>query len=303
MNMGLTEKMTELADMVRGIRGISEKLSIDDMTEEIRSVPQCRQGFSELETAMLSGEGSGLSIVDDTVTYVREYAFYEVKGISSVEFRKVEKAGKYAFRYCPDLHTISFPNMQKAPYQLLIACDNIRKVSMPNCEEVYISALYGMDNLVEVELPKCRILSETAMLKCISLEEINLPVCEFLGRSAFEGCVKLKKVIAPKLNRIDRDCFREAATDYVDILGEGSISERAFWKSGIKALVIRGTNKVMWLGNINAFTGSPVENGTGFIYVPASLLDAYKTAQNWSVYASQILPIECSEYEIKEGTV
>lgn len=298
--MGLTEKLTELADVIREICGINEKLSLDDMTQKIQSLPHSRQGFNELETVMISGEGSGLSIVDDTVTYVRERAFYEVKGISSIELRKVEKIGTYAFNDCPDLHTISFPNMRRATYQLLYVCKNVRKVSMPNCEEVLLYAFCGASDLVEIELPKCRSIYDTAMLKCISLEEINLPVCELLGRSAFEGCVKLKKVIAPKLKRISEYCFMDAAADYVDILGEEAISERAFQRSGIKALVIRGLNKVTWLGT-NVFVGSPVETGTGFIYVPAALLDAYKMAVNWSVYAEQIFPIEGSEYE--EGTV
>ncbi len=41
----------------------------------------------------------------------------------------------------------------------------------------------------------------------------------------------------------------------------------------------------------DTFQGTPIEAGTGFIYVPDSLVEAYKTATNWSVFANQIKPI------------
>jgi hypothetical protein len=47
-------------------------------------------------------------------------------------------------------------------------------------------------------------------------------------------------------------------------------------------------DKVCALGN-NAFTGTPlVGDGTGYIYVPDDLVDAYKSATNWSALASHI---------------
>ncbi len=41
----------------------------------------------------------------------------------------------------------------------------------------------------------------------------------------------------------------------------------------------------------DTFTGTPIADGTGFIYVPDDLVEAYKTATNWSVFANQIKPI------------
>lgn len=56
----------------------------------------------------------------------------------------------------------------------------------------------------------------------------------------------------------------------------------------IKALVIRNKDQICSLWATNVFTSSGIENGTGFVYVPDILLDAYKTATNWVTYASQI---------------
>lgn len=42
----------------------------------------------------------------------------------------------------------------------------------------------------------------------------------------------------------------------------------------------------------DAFNNTPIKSGTGSIYVPASLVDAYKSAENWSYFSDRIFPIE-----------
>jgi hypothetical protein len=42
----------------------------------------------------------------------------------------------------------------------------------------------------------------------------------------------------------------------------------------------------------NIFASTPIASGTGYIYVPAALVDSYKGATNWSTYAAQIRAIE-----------
>lgn len=65
---------------------------------------------------------------------------------------------------------------------------------------------------------------------------------------------------------------------------------------GLYNLVIR-TESVctLSLAPATAFgTDSPLVLGTGYVYVPDSLVDSYKEATNWSVIADQIKPL--SEY-------
>ena len=55
------------------------------------------------------------------------------------------------------------------------------------------------------------------------------------------------------------------------------------------------------LDNSNAFTNTPIASGTGYIYVPYSLVSSYKTATNWTYFSSQISAIAGSEdWEIPE---
>ena len=61
--------------------------------------------------------------------------------------------------------------------------------------------------------------------------------------------------------------------------------------SALTAVIIRSP-VVCTMSDSNAFKLTPIESGTGYIYVPAALVDSYKAATNWSVYAGQIRAIE-----------
>lgn len=61
--------------------------------------------------------------------------------------------------------------------------------------------------------------------------------------------------------------------------------------TNLKTLIIR-TSTPCILENPNAFSGTPLDKGTGFLYVPSALVDSYKVAKNWSTYAAQIRAIE-----------
>ena len=46
--------------------------------------------------------------------------------------------------------------------------------------------------------------------------------------------------------------------------------------------------EVPTLANTNAFQGTPIESGTGYIYVPDSMVSSAQSESNWSVFATQI---------------
>ena len=61
--------------------------------------------------------------------------------------------------------------------------------------------------------------------------------------------------------------------------------------SALTAVIIRSP-AVCTMSDSNAFKSTPIASGTGYVYVPAALVDSYKAATNWSVYADQIRAIE-----------
>ena len=71
-------------------------------------------------------------------------------------------------------------------------------------------------------------------------------------------------------------------------------SGQMFYYCSALTTVIIDNENVFPMTNVNMFTGTPIESGTGYVYVPDNLVDTYKTATNWSTYADQIKPL--SEY-------
>lgn len=92
-----------------------------------------------------------------------------------------------------------------------------------------------------------------------------------LGTNSFQGCSILETV---------------------DIGGTPSLSNGIFNScSALTTLILRG-DRLVSLPNTNVFIGTPIAAGTGYIYVPAALVNTYKSAANWANYAGQIRAIE-----------
>ena len=84
-------------------------------------------------------------------------------------------------------------------------------------------------------------------------------------------------------------CSNLAKIDF-DVLEE--MKDADFYLcSALTAVIIRSP-AVCTMSDSNAFQSTPIASGTGYIYVPAALVDSYKAATNWSVYADQIRSIE-----------
>ena len=85
------------------------------------------------------------------------------------------------------------------------------------------------------------------------------------------------------------NCTKLAKIDF-DVLEE--MKNADFYQcSALTAVIIR-TPAVCTMSDSNAFKSTPIASGTGYIYVPAALVDSYKAATNWSVYADHIRAIE-----------
>lgn len=154
-------------------------------------------------------------------------------------------------------------------------------VSLPNADTITGGNNFAScTNLKAVNIPNLRksvSSSGNNFRQCTSLEELRTPLYD--GVLAVSGCTALK--------------LYEIATPY-------NIAASAFTNlTSLEVFVLHST-KVVPLANISAFTGTPIGNGTGRVYVPQEFLEGFKTATNWSaVYeaGTQFLPIEGSEYE------
>ena len=102
-----------------------------------------------------------------------------------------------------------------------------------------------------------------------------------VGSYAFRGCTNLTSVDLPVATSIRGSAFSDC--------------------TNLASLILGNTDNDCSIGS-NALTNTKIASGTGYIYVPAALLNSYKTAINCSTYADQFRAIEDNS-EITGGNV
>ena len=130
------------------------------------------------------------------------------------------------------------------------------------------SSYVSTTEITSVNLPNCRFVNYGAIYGS-QITSISLPACKYLNASAI-NCNHLTSIDLPVCELITPD--NTAPFNRCEALRTITIGTS-------KVCVLTSTRLVTWWDSIS-------------IYVPASLVDAYKSADNWSVHASQIFPIE-----------
>ena len=114
-----------------------------------------------------------------------------------------------------------------------------------------------------------------------------------VGTYAFYNHPNLERAVvsAPV---IEANAFQNATKlEVADLTSEAavSIAENAFYGcSNLTHLVVRSTARSS-LSATSVLDSTKIKLGEGGVYVPADLLDSYKSATNWSAFANNIYPI------------
>ena len=166
----------------------------------------------------------------------------------------------------------------------------ITKLDLPNCINVEAEGIGKASYLTTISLPKLETIGNSGMCDCVRLNEIDFPSLVETKQNAFSGCTALTKAVLSNIVTVGNSSFYNCnLLAYCDLgANVTSIGTSVFYKnSKLKTLIIRNTNVVPTIQS-NTFSSSAIASGTGFVYVPDTLVDSYKVADKWSTYANQI---------------
>lgn len=150
-------------------------------------------------------------------------------------------------------------------------CSELTVVDLPNVTTAGARSFENCTSLTSINMPKLLSVGSFMFTACTALTSVRLHEITTIISSGFSGCTRLKTVDLYKINKINQNAFKSTALD---------------------TLIIRRTDAVATLGSSTAFDDTPMFTGAGYIYVPADLVESYKTAQYWSRYSSQFRAIE-----------
>ena len=257
----------------------------------------------------------GFTNIDNSASFVASSAFYQNKNIQTVNLPYATSVGNNAFQYCDSIYQVSLPVCEYIGGYAFNGCGSLSQVSLPMCSSIAGDAFGYCYSLTQVNLPVCKYIDGYAFNGCGTLSQVSLPVCKYIGWFAFKDCYSLTQVSLPMCSSIDNYAFSSCSSltqislpvceyigsfafDFCSSLSQvilpmcSSINELAFRFCSSLSIITIGYSGVCSLYNSDVFYATQITLSTGSIYVPASLVDAYKSAENWSYFSTQIFPIE-----------
>lgn len=251
--------------------------------------------------------------LDNSVTRVGSMAFRECSNLTNVNLPYCTSVYNFAFQGCYRLATLSLPRCSNILQAAFNGCSSLKAITLPaakttgnnafeNCVGLvsvnYPSAtgispdcFRGCTSLIDVSIPNALGISQNAFSSCTSLTSVSFPVCTSIGNNAFANCLSLTRVSFPACTSIGISAFyRCASLTSVEFPVCTSIGNSAFYGCTNLVVVHLAASTTCTLSGSQAFSYTPIASGTGNIFVPASLVDAYKVASNWSFYSSVICP-------------
>ena len=131
------------------------------------------------------------------------------------------------------------------------------------------------------------------VLSGTNITKLNLPELTEIAGYAFYECTSLAEVSFPKLTAIPYNGFRQfKGLVKADFGSLKSIGANGLYQcTKLETLIIR-TNSVCTISTGSVLTGSPILNGTGYVYVPDSLKGQYQSQTNWVAQSVNFRSIE-----------
>lgn len=218
--------------------------------------------------------------IPPSVTLLDSGLFYNCTSLETILLPdSIVKIKNSVFSGCTSLETIALPaSVKDIEYGVFSGCKKLKTVTLPKNlgGELAHNLFYNCESLKNIEIPEnITKISDRAFFGCNSLETIKLPdIVVSIGWQAFALCKSLSEIEIPERVK--------------------EIWELAFSNcSGLKKIIIRpelvpnaliGSSSTQW----NAF----LKTNDCPIYVPASSLEQYKTADQWSKYSDRIFAFD-----------
>ena len=159
-------------------------------------------------------------------------------------------------------------------------CKELQEVSLPLVTKLPISVFSKCSKLTAFDFSNVVEINQEAFAYS-GLTEVNGPLVTSLAYYAFSSCSNLSKAKLPKVT---------------------SIGSYAFYQCSRLSSLIVGTELDDETAICTLDNTQTLPSGIGAIYVPYNLVEKYKTATNWSSFASKIqayeTPVSCQSLTI-----
>lgn len=297
--------ISAIAAAIRSKNGLSDTYAVSDMANAILSIPASAllasktisqngtyialddscDGYDQVVVSVPSGGGGDDSLIkalegrttplivsNSSLSAIREYGFYNHRGITGIVFENVLEVGYSAFYSCSNLSIVSLPNcVEIKGYAFAGSCNAIRSISLDKLTSIGGNAFSSCAGITYVSAPLLSSIGTAAFYNCKNLSEIYIPSCTLIGQSAFINCSKITSIWLPNCSQIGSYGFSGCSIlESIYLLSSNvvTIYSRTFWRTPL--------DDSSFLGRF------------GSVFVPESLVDIYKSQNYWSNISDRI---------------
>ena len=141
-------------------------------------------------------------VIEDGVTSIGEYAFYECTSLASITIPdSVKSIGAHAFPRCTSLASITIPDsVTSIGSSAFWCCTSLASITIPDSvASIGYSVFDGCTSLASITIPdSVTSIGQCAFLGCTSLASITIPnSVKSIDGYAFRGCTSLASITIP----------------------------------------------------------------------------------------------------------
>ena len=162
-------------------------------------------------------DGSVTTYTDNSITSIRDYAFYNCRSLTSIRADNVLSIGICAFQCCAHLNSIILPSVTTLPVNAVRECIALITANFPNVETLSNTVFFGDIRLQRLEFPKVTSIGSQCFTNCVALTAV------ILGKRA-----TLSSTVSMPANLIfyvqpDDFAWYQTATNWSDLYGQGKV--------------------------------------------------------------------------------
>ena len=290
--------LTAIGDAIRYKSGKSDLILPKDMPNEIAKLPS-GEDWTIHDGSYLFYNGSRIESHDELFKHFKDldnmvsmYSGASNLNKEMLDFSKINLLNvtslKETFNLCRNIKNIKLGKLGKIKSleAIFYGCSNLESLdieSIDTSECNNIRALFYSCPLQTENIQKIVDMLDTSNVttflgpfdSCSLLEELDVSHFNTSNGTDFHNFCQNSKL----LRKIDLSNFDMKKATNTATMFSGC--------SSLETLIIDNEN-LFPMTNRSMLTGTLIEKGTGYVYVPDNLVEQYKQATNWTTYAEQI---------------
>lgn len=254
-----------------------------------------------------------VSVVAPNLTYIGRNAFSGCSSLAAVDMPNVTGAGDYAFSGCSSLAAVNMPNVTELGKYAFRGCSSLAAANLGAISKLESGTFQDCKALLTYDFSGVESIEHRAFQGAGLSGIIELPNVKSLGAYAFYE-TDITAIITRELQECNENLEAGPKVELLDLSFTQTFFEKDVYGTepnlvyhrigegkGV-TFVIRTSSPppIKWSGifiscpSEGSYNPEVEEHSPKAIYVPDDAVEAYKTAENWSAWASIIHPL--SEY-------